>query len=191
MLILNILQAALTAAVGRSQIGFGVLAPQENDHVTTLVAKINALLAKSQPKSGVVYDEAGVERKVRRAFDNVAASQTDDVLVAAVAGYRIRVLQLYALAGDTATALTFNSKGAGAGTAISPLLANGINGGEVLPFNPHGHFETSPGEGLTVTTGAGAATGIGLQYILVPHYLTTEDGLVVFTEGGVPMVIEG
>lgn len=100
-----------------------------------------------------------------RAFANVAASQTDSSIVAAVSGKVIRVLAMVAVAGGTATNLTFNTKPAGAGTAISPLFANGINGGEVLPFNPSGWFETNSGEGLTVTTGAGSTTGILVVYM--------------------------
>jgi hypothetical protein len=44
------------------------------------------------------------------------------VLVAAQAGKRVRVLAFLINEGDTtASAVTFNSKPAGAGTAISPL----------------------------------------------------------------------
>lgn len=98
---------------------------------------------------------------------NIAASQTDSSIVAAVASKKIRVLCAYAVAGGTATNLTFNSKPAGAGTAISALLANGANGGEILPFSPVGWFETVAGEGLTVTTAAGSTTGLGVVYVEV------------------------
>ena len=101
------------------------------------------------------------------AFANVAASQTDSAIVAAVASKKIRVLALYAVAGGTATDLTFNSKPGGAGSAKSAKFANGANGGEVLPFSPVGWFETVSGEGLSVTTGAGSTTGIGVVYIEV------------------------
>jgi hypothetical protein len=101
------------------------------------------------------------------AFANPAASQTDSVVKAAVSGASINVLAVYAVAGGTATTLTFNSKGSGAGTAISALLANAANGGAVLGYNPKGWFRTNAGEGLTVTTGAGSATGIGVVYELL------------------------
>lgn len=101
------------------------------------------------------------------AFANVSASQTDSAVVAAVTSKKIRVLALYALPGSTATDLTFNSKPAGSGTAISAKFANGANGGEVLPFSQVGWFETASGEGLSVTTGAGATTGIGVVYVEV------------------------
>ena len=87
---------------------------------------------------------------------NVAASATDSELVAAITERKIRVLAFFCVTGGTATNVTFNS----ASSAISPLLANAANGGAVFPYNPEGWFETSSGEALTVTTGAGSTTGI-------------------------------
>ena len=96
---------------------------------------------------------------------NVAASSTDSVLVAAAAGRTVRVVRLVLIGGGTATNVTFNSKGAGAGTAISPVFAFGANGGVVLPKDNDGWFDTNVGEALTVTTGAGSATGIMVKTI--------------------------
>jgi hypothetical protein len=108
------------------------------------------------------------------AFSNTAASSTDGTLtteagtaLAAITGRKVVVLAVACVAGGTATNLTFNSKGAGAGTAISPLLANAANGGAVLPFNPVGWFSTNAGETLTVTTGTGSTTGLIVVYKLV------------------------
>jgi hypothetical protein len=98
------------------------------------------------------------------AIANIAASQTDSNIVTAVAGKKIRVHQVVAITGGTATNVTFNTKPAGAGTAISPIFAHGVNGGEVLPFSPMGWFETASGEGLTATTGAGSASGFLIGY---------------------------
>jgi len=97
---------------------------------------------------------------------NVAASQTDSVVVAAVSGRCIRVKALAFVAGGTATTATFNTKGSGAGTAISPLFANAANGGAVIGHNPEGWFETERGEALTLTTGAGSTTGVLVKYVL-------------------------
>ena len=105
--------------------------------------------------------------KVKRAFANVAASQTDSSIVAAVTAKIIRVISVICLAGGSTTNITFNSKPAGAGVAIAPLLANAANGGERFEMNEHGHFQTLAGEGLTVTTGAGATTGVLVSYIEV------------------------
>lgn len=98
---------------------------------------------------------------------NIAAAQTDAAAIGATAGKRIRILAVLALSGGTATNLTFNTKGAGAGVAISPVLANGANGGELAPYNEAGWFETNSGEALTVTTGSGSTTGIMILSVLV------------------------
>jgi len=104
-------------------------------------------------------------QEVKYAIANVAASQTDAAVITAVANRRLRVLGMASVAGGTATNLTFNTKPSGPGVAISPLFANGANGGEVLPYAEGGWFTTALGEGLTVTTGAGATTGITVTYI--------------------------
>jgi hypothetical protein len=104
---------------------------------------------------------------VATAFANIAASQTDGVIVAAVASKKIRVLAAYMVTGATATNVEFKTKPAGAGSTISALFANAANGGAVLPFNPVGWFETNSGEGLTLGTGAGSTTGVGVVYVEV------------------------
>ncbi len=101
------------------------------------------------------------------AFANVAASTTDGAVVAAVTAKKIRVLAAAFVAGATATNITFNSKPGSAGAAKSALFACGANGGAILPFNPVGWFETVSGEGLSVTTGAGATTGVQVVYVEV------------------------
>lgn len=136
--------------------------------------------------SGIVYDEAALPRVVRNSGPkNIAASTAAGEIVAAVAGHRIRVLSVIALAGGTETDLTFKS----ASTAISLLFANASNGGEVLPHNAHGWFQTAPGEALNVTTGAGSTTGIQVNYLLIPNYLTDENGIVVTDEAGNPLLV--
>jgi len=117
--------------------------------------------------AGKYYDENGNLLTVKRAFANVAASQTDADLVTAVTSKKIRVLSLNMVTAATATNVTFNSKPGGAGTAISPLYANGSNGGIALNYHPFGYFETTAGQGLSVTTGAGSTTGIHVTYVEV------------------------
>lgn len=117
--------------------------------------------------SGYVKTQLDGLVEVKRAFANVAAGQTDAPIVAAVASKKIRVLAWFSWCGGTATTLTFNTKPAGAGTAISPLIANAINGGQSPPVSDHGWFQTAAGEGLTATTGAGSTTGIMVLYIEV------------------------
>jgi hypothetical protein len=106
---------------------------------------------------------------VKRALANVAAASTDAALAAAPtdANKRIRVVAVACVAGGTATDITFNTKGSGAGTAISCKFANAANGGEVLGYNPAGWFACNQGEALTCTTGAGSTTGVQVVYVEV------------------------
>jgi hypothetical protein len=104
----------------------------------------------------------------KNAYDSIAASATDSVLVAAVTGSKIRVHAFMLNQGDTtASTITFNSKGAGAGTAIFPGLKYAANGGTTSTEGT-GWFETNRGEALTVTTGAGSTSGVVVIYSIVP-----------------------
>lgn len=138
----------------------------------TLSNPLNATLTGTslQPVEGVsgaLVDPSNNVLTVKYAAANVAASQTDSSIVAAVAAKRIRVLG-YALSGGAqATSVTFNSKGAGAGTAVSMTHQMGANGVFAPGEAAHGHFQTASGEGLTVTTGAGSTTGIQVSYVEV------------------------
>jgi hypothetical protein len=102
----------------------------------------------------------------QQAFANVAQSQTDSAVVAAVSGKKIVVESVVLMAGATATNATFNTKPAGAGSAISLTFQCGANGGATLPDNRHGWFETNVGEGLSLTTGAGSTVGVQVVYSL-------------------------
>lgn len=124
-----------------------------------------ATAAKTDSAGRIILSTGGATYK--RAIVNVAASQTDSAVVTAVTGKKIRVVSLFAITGASATTVTFNSKPAGSGTAISPALAFGANGGVVLPINQDGWFETASGQGLSVTTSAGATTGIEVGYVEV------------------------
>lgn len=102
---------------------------------------------------------------VRYAFVNVAASSTDAAVASAISGKKLRVLAVVFVCGAVATTATFNSKGSGAGTAISAQFQNAANGGAVLPHISVGWFETVSGEALTLTTGAGSTTGVQVVYV--------------------------
>lgn len=115
----------------------------------------------------LIQDRRGQNCALRDTFANVAASQTDEPLVASLTGKRIAVFALSFVSGGTATDATFNSKPSGSGTAISMKFANAANGGAVLPFNPHAWFITKTGEGLTLTTGAGSTTGVQVLYAYI------------------------
>jgi hypothetical protein len=116
--------------------------------------------------SGQVLAPDGTALTVKRTFANIAASTTDGALVTAVTGKKIRVLGYTLHAGDTAgSEVTLNTKPVGAGTAITSLKNLSANQQMVYPQNEDGWFETTTGQGLTVTTGAGSTTGIDLVYV--------------------------
>jgi hypothetical protein len=151
---------ATTVSTGNGVVGAGVQRVAiASDNTPFQVAASN--------ETGTIY-QGTTAKTPADIVANIAASQTDSVLLAAQgASNKIRVLQVVAVAGTSATNLTFNTKGAGAGTAISCLFANAANGGIVLPFSPNGWFTTNANEALTVTTGAGSTTGILIKYIVV------------------------
>src|SRR3954471_22083895 len=101
---------------------------------------------------------------IKTAKADVAASQTDSVVIPAVTNKRIRVHAVTAKAGGTATTVVFNTKPAGAGSAVTCVFANGANGDTTLPYSQAQWFQTGLGEGLSVTTGAGSSTGIQVLY---------------------------
>ena len=110
----------------------------------------------------------------KTSFANVAASQTDANIITKKDGVVMRIIGGWAVVAGTAMDITFNSKGTGAGTAVTALIPCGINGGLLMPSPsqdrsgepPFGYFDTNKGEGLTVTTGAGASiVGVTIRYI--------------------------
>jgi hypothetical protein len=103
------------------------------------------------------------------AYVSVAASQTDSAVVTAVTNRKIRVVAAVVNQGDTTpSTVTFNSTPAGAGAAVFPALKAPANGTVVLPdLTRSGWFETTKGEGLSVTTGAGSTTSIAVVYELI------------------------
>ncbi len=94
---------------------------------------------------------------------SVTASSTDSSLVAAVSTKQIRVIALAVQCAATATTITFES---GTATRIHKIPA-GANGGQILPTNVYGWFQTAVSAALTVTTGTGSTTEISLVYIEV------------------------
>ncbi len=100
------------------------------------------------------------------AFANVAVG-TDGAVVAAVAGNRIRVRSaVITSATGGVSVVTFTSKPAGAGVAITADIDLAANGNVSLAPSASGWFETAAGEGLSATV-ATTAVGVTIEYILV------------------------
>ena len=125
---------------------------------------------------GIQHLPNGNKATIRSAFGNIAAATTDGTLtlgeggtLAAVTGKCYVVLGVFAhLQGGTATDVTLNSKGSGAGTAISSLKQVVPNGGWVQSRGCETDYlyKTKVGEALTVTTGAGSTVGIDIVFTL-------------------------
>lgn len=129
------------------------------------------------------------DEQIRRPSVAVAASQTDSVVWPAESGARLRVLAAYAVT-PTATALTFNTKGSGAGVAVTAAFTSAAGEPTLnLPFNPYGWFLTNPGEALTVTTGAGGTTAILVT--LAAHYGLDAGQYAIYDELGAPIPLLG
>lgn len=149
----------------------GELAPLTVDNLGRLrVASLVSLRTTDAVSAALAVDKLMNDRteltpKFARA--NVASGTTDGSIVAAVASKKIRVLAFRINLAGTATNVTFNSKPAGAGTAISEVFQLDARGGFSGGFSPVGHFETASGEGLSVTTAAGSQVGIGVVYVEV------------------------
>lgn len=150
---------------GTSQVQFIKLVDGAINSVNKSFIGTNNALATMQAVDGL--SSAGTLVAPLRAFQNVAASTVDASIVASVSSKKIRVVAALFVTGATSTTLTFNSKGAGAGTAISVQFQNGSNGGAILAYNPLGWWETNTTEALTVTTGAGSTTGVQVVYVTI------------------------
>lgn len=98
---------------------------------------------------------------ILRAFANPAAA-TDNTVVAAVAGQKIRVLSM-AIISSAINSVKFRSNA----TDISATHAFAANGGMVLDFNEHGWFETATGEAFNANLTAANQVGISIQYVLL------------------------
>ena len=91
------------------------------------------------------------------------STATTTQVIAGAAGKKFRVLA-YAAMATAANNVTFKTNT----TAVTPLWPLGANGGIVFQENAHGWFDTVAGDDLNVTTSAATATGIYVQYIILP-----------------------
>lgn len=89
------------------------------------------------------------------------ASSGDNTVVAAVAGYRIRVTSLFLVA---AGAVTVRFESAAGGTALTGVMTVAANGILVLPYNPDGWFQTVAGELLNLELGGAVSVDGALTY---------------------------
>lgn len=104
---------------------------------------------------GAIYTSAGVELTVKYFQAEVAGNSSNQSIIAAVTNKRIVVTSLSETVGSTATTVTWLN--GSAGSTLSKHAWDAY-GGRVMALNPHGHFRTSAGTGLFMTTSAGGDT---------------------------------
>jgi hypothetical protein len=123
------------------------------------------------------YYNGGILQIVQRAISAPTSGSTDAVFTSevssgsttlvAIPGLVYLITSITASCGATATTLVFNSKGSGAGTAISSTFTLGINNTYIWPHNTHGWFQTSPNQTITCTTGTGSTVNILISYVTI------------------------
>jgi hypothetical protein len=106
---------------------------------------------------GAVVTNAGLT-EVKRAFFTGATVATH-TLVAGVTGKKIRVLACFITTVDGLN-LLFKS-------ATTTISANIAASGAVIPYNPHGWFQTAAGEALGFAIDAAESTSVQVVYVEV------------------------
>lgn len=94
-----------------------------------------------------------------------AATNTNNTLVAATAGKKIRVLAAFLTMTGTAVTIRFES--AADGTALTGQMTPTQGSTITLPFNPVGWFETIAGDLLNLELGGGQSVDGCLVYVLI------------------------
>ena len=127
--------------------------------VLTIAAGTNRI-GGTYEVGGTIIDEVPSARTVSRAFANATASGNTAVVAAQGAGVRIRVLAVFTVTG-TALTVKFQS----ATTDITAGFVLAVNGGMVLPNNPHGWFQTNANEALNINLSGAGTVGVNVVWV--------------------------
>lgn len=127
--------------------------------VLTIAAGTNRIGA-TYDVGGQLQDEVPTLRTVNRAFVNASLSGNTELVAAQGVGVRVRVLSI-AVVATLAVTIKFQS----ATTDITAGFPVAATGGMVLPYNPHGWFETTANEALNINLGIGTATGCQITWV--------------------------
>jgi hypothetical protein len=106
--------------------------------------------------------------EIKSAYLTTAGATDNQLIITAVSGKRIRVLEGYIRnGGSTATVVAFKSASGGQVLREYNQLASGagINADIRIPWNPFGEMETLTGQGLYVLVTAAVTPSISLRYI--------------------------
>lgn len=109
------------------------------------------------------HDEMATTEVKRAIID--AATSGNNTLVAAVTGKRIRVLSAFLTMTGTAVTIRFES--AADGTALTGQMTPSQGQTILLPYNPHGWFETAASQLLNLELGGAQSVDGALTYVLI------------------------
>jgi hypothetical protein len=126
-----------------------------------LAAGTNTIGIVRNKESSGTLDDAGTDRTVKYAIID-AASSGDNTLVAAVASRKLRVLSAFLVSSGSVN-VRFES--GAAGTALSGQMNLVANTGFVLPYNPHGWFETASNTLLNLELSGATSVDGSLTYV--------------------------
>lgn len=124
-------------------------------------------LPTSGPEVGGLILSGSTFRTVQYAHGNYSSGSANQMIAPQGTNTRVRVLSVCVVAPGSA-AVKFTSTGSvGTITDLSGLSVVPANGGFVLPYNPHGWFQTLTNEGLNIDINtAGGAVGVTFTWIL-------------------------
>lgn len=120
--------------------------------------------------NSTIVTEQGETLTVNRAFANVTAGTTGDVVAGTLTGKLIRVIQVLATGGAAATTAVFKSQtGPTAITSTKNIAAYG----SFTEASDHGLFQTTTAaDKLQLTAGAGADVNVDVLYVLLDATLS-------------------
>jgi hypothetical protein len=105
-------------------------------------------------------------RVVNRLNADVTVSGSTQLVAPQGAGNMIRVLSVHAISNGTVMT-KWQTTGSSGATGISGYVPLTTLGGIVLPYNPHGWFQTNSNEGLNIALDTpGVNVGISLTWML-------------------------
>lgn len=121
----------------------------------------SSIVGGSLDVGGVLFENNSVPVVVSRNFLNANTSGANEIVGAQGAGLRIRVL-MAAMGAVTANSLFYQSSL----TSISATYSLAANGTLVLPYSPHGWFDTDADAALNINLATGTAVGVDVVWCL-------------------------
>lgn len=130
------------------------------------VSRSNPLAVEQTSEASGQILSGSTVRVVNYLASDVGTSGSTQVIAPQGAGNMIRVLAAFAMASGTVVAKWQSTGSAGTIQNLSGYVPFTVNGGYVLPHNPHGWFQTRANEGLNLALNAAVNVGINLTWVI-------------------------